>query len=215
MSACDRYDVAFTKLPTQEAFSKIKPLDKSSDQEAISDARTWVGRLNYVATLHPALAYAANYMASALHYVPAECSRMAQQLIHAVTKFKPSFQILPVKGKYCAFYVDASQDLSTCRATAGVLIQLQDSNEPETLHNPLLWVSRRLATLYNSSYSAESKGLSEACVLLEQNHAFITRMWPGVQFIMFTDNQALCKSIEGANNPHPFASSIIDFVKQQ
>lgn len=145
-SSCERYECSFTRLPSQALFAALKPAEKSTDDEGIREARTWVGRLNYAATLHPSLAYAATYMSSALHYLPRECSRMAQQIIHAVSKFRPSYPILPLEGKFCAVYVDASQDLPTCRATAGVLFQLQDSGEPEDLHNPLLWVSRRLAT---------------------------------------------------------------------
>lgn len=126
-----------------------------------------------------------------------------------------SFPVWPVSGKYCAVYVDASQDLPTCRATAGVLIQIQDSDEPEPLHNPILWVSRRLASLYNSSYTAESKGISEACALLAEHHQFISKFWPGISFIMFNDNKALCTSINERGHVHPFASSIVDFVREK
>lgn len=94
-------------------------------------------------------------------------------------------------------------------------MQLQDTDEPESLHNPLVWTTRRLATLYNSSYAAESKGLSEACALLAEHHDFIRGLWPQISFVMFTDNQSLANSINGSHKPHPFASSIIDFVRQQ
>lgn len=135
--------------------------------------------------------------------------------MRAVVKHKPSYPILPVEGKYCMIYVDASQDIRTCRATAGILVQLQDTDDPEPLHNPLFWTSRRLASLYNSSYAAESKGMSEACVVLAQYAELIKQAWPGVKFIMLNDNRALCESILNRGKPHPFASTIIDFVKEK
>lgn len=122
-SSCERYECSHVKLPTQEAFALIQPKDqptKSTDEAMIKDARTWVGRLNFAASLHPSLAFAATFLSSALHYLPEESIEMAQRIIHAVARFKPSFPILPLTGKYCVIYVDAAQDLPTCRATAGV-----------------------------------------------------------------------------------------------
>lgn len=82
-SSCTRYATPQYRLPTQDDFLAIKPLEKSQDTDAIADARTWVGRLNFVAALHPSLAFAATFLSSALHYVPVESSIMAQRIIRA------------------------------------------------------------------------------------------------------------------------------------
>lgn len=140
---------------------------------------------------------------------------MAERFIYAVQYAKPTFTIRAITPKFCAIYVDASQDLPTCRATVGVLFQLQEGDEPEELHNPILWTTKRIASLYNSSYSAESKGLSEATAYLMQNRVFIQSVWPSINFVMFNDNRALCDTITNRGRPHPFASDILDFVKEK
>lgn len=53
-SSCERYENHEHYLPTQDDFAALKPEGKSTDEKAISEARKWVGRLNYAATLHPA-----------------------------------------------------------------------------------------------------------------------------------------------------------------
>lgn len=142
-STCDKYDVPEVAFPTLDEFALIKPTEKSDDDEAKSEAKIWAGRLNYLATLHPTLAYSATFLASAMHYLPQQCLQMCQRIIRAVQLRRPSFPIFPVTGKFCVLYVDAAQDLQTCRATAGLLVQMQDCEEPEALHNPIYWSSKR------------------------------------------------------------------------
>lgn len=215
LTSCDRYENPETYLPRREDFAALSPADKSEDQDAVSNARKWVGRLNYAATLHPALTYSAVFLSSALHYLPVEATVLAKRLMHAVSKHNPTFPVHPVDGLFCVIYTDASQNITTCRATAGILMQIQDTDSPEPLHNPIFWTSRRLASLYNSSYAAESKGLSEACAVLAQHEAQIRQIWPHIKFVMMNDNKALCESIVNRGAPHPFASNIIDFVKEK
>lgn len=214
-STCLKYEIVNTKLPTREEFAALKPEEKSDDEHAKRNAKVWVGRLMYLATLHPALCYSATFLSSAMHYIPEESALMAERLINAAMVFKPTFQIRPIQPKFCVIYVDASQDLPSCRATVGVLMQLQESEVPEPLHNPIFWVTKRIASLYNSSYTAESKGLSEACVYLAEHRNFIKQLWPNIEFVMFNDNKALCETITNRGKAHPFASTIIDFVREK
>lgn len=216
-SASNRYQIENAKLPLLNIMQSISVSEKSNDDKLISAARSSVGKLAHLSQLNLFLAYPAAYMASALHYDPENVIRVCESLIYASQVRPSSIPFTRDEKNVIAIYSDSSHDIATCKAVSGVVIQLQSSDEPQALANVISYSSCRLASLYNSSYAAETKGVSNAIEHYLSVKSAILSLNSSCNFrvILFCDNKGLVDTLSShSSGSNPFSTSIIDFCKQ-
>lgn len=97
----------------------------------------------------------------------------------------------------------------------GTLGQLQSTSNPEELHNPVFIHSERIAQLYDSTFSAEAKGLVVSIGETVRHLKKIRVLHPSLKIVLFCDNMALVKAITSRKDTHPFASTMIDFIREK
>lgn len=212
-STFQAYEVPYSRF-TLESLNRLQLTSKSLDKKAITDALSAVGKLLYGATTNPWLTYLSSFLASALHYDPRGAMSVCLAAIHYYGKKPAKLLFPPIIPRFLAIYTDASHSLVTCRAHAGSWLQLQESNDPEPRGNPVTWGSERLAKLYESVYSAEAKAAELALRACLKVLPSVRALYPGLGLVFFTDNKALSTSLMGNSEPHPFASSSIDFLRE-
>lgn len=215
-SIADRYVISSERLPTQTFISGANLDAKTSDLKALSLSRSHVGRLSFLSTCNPHLARPANFLSSAQHYDPHFCARAAEDLILA-SQIRP-FSIPFYKNfrDVIAIYSDSSHSVPTCKAVSGTLIQLQDSDDPSPMSNVVTWSSNTLASLYNSAYAAESKGVSNSIEVFLSVKKDIFSTFPERTFkiVLFVDNKGLVDTLLSTRPANPFSSNIVDFCRE-
>lgn len=207
------YDVPYAKFSLDD-ISKLNLAEKCTDKPAIKNALSVIGKLLYGATTNPWLTYLSSFLAAALHYDPSGASSIANAAIHYYSRRPAYLSFFAIEPKFIAIYTDASHSLATCRAHAGAWIQLQCSSDPQPRANVLTWGSEKLAKLYESVYSAEAKAVEiglRACLKILPH---VQSLFGSLAIVLFTDNKALSGTLNNKSEPHPFASSAIDFIRQ-
>lgn len=207
---------SFTPEPikfTLNALENLQLTDKL-ENEHTSNARSWIGKLNYLVTGNPYLCYYVSFLSSALHYDPERSSLIAQSLIQASTSKPFLMTYQPFQPKALAIYTDASHTLKTGRAHCGHLIQLQSTTAPEPFGNVIHFGSERLAKLYNSVYAAEIKAIENGIKHYLKLRNTVVSVFKDLEVVLFNDNKAAVTTLNNDKEPHPFVTESVDIVRQ-
>lgn len=201
---------------TLAMFCKEIPNEKSKDTELIKEAQVWAGKLNYVATVIPHLAWAARYASSIATFDPESCRNISIACLQAYNAAPISLHLSPIEPKFIACYVDGSLDTKEFSGSAGCLVQLQLTDEPEVLGNIVGFKSSKLKELVNSSFGSEARSLIAGLEYLISILPVIKSFYD-LQVVIFIDNKGLVQRINDVKGlpDHPFHRTHIDFARQE
>lgn len=195
--------------------NELKLDEKSTDAKAIKSALSAIGKLLYIAQTNPYLTYLSSFLASALHRDPLNAAAIAYSAMYHYQVKPFVLEFWPIKPKFLASYCDAAHSLLTCRAHIGNLTQLQETDDPEPMHNVVTFGSERCTPLIGSVYSGEVKAAELSIKAVLKVLPTVTSMYGPLKLVLFIDNKGVVQTLNGTREPHPFSSSSVDFIRQE
>lgn len=201
----------FTIASLSELSLEVKSEDDKSKKEALS----WNGKLLYAANVNPYLKYVTSFLASALHYDPRGVINIVQAALRFYTVNQVWIPFYPLNPTFLVVHSDSSHTRLRLRAHVGTIGQLQETPEPEELHNPVFIHSERIAQLYDSTFAAEAKGLVVSIGEIVRHLRKIKTIYSQLTIVLYCDNMALVKAIHARKETHPFSSDMIDFIREK
>lgn len=149
-----------------------------------------------------------------MHYDPAKATDIAAAAIAYYARHPVHLSFKPIRPTHIGIYTDASHSRLTYRAHAGAWVQLQSSGNAELRHNPVAWGSEKLTKMYDSVFSSEAKAAELGIKAMLKVKDLITSIYGPLDLVLFSDNKALVTTVNKDTEPHPFASSSIDYLRQ-
>jgi hypothetical protein len=197
-------------------FNKLKLDNKSSNKSAVHEALCPVGRLIYAANTNPYLSFPGAFLASAAHYDPAGAADLADNAMAYYAQNAVHIPFTGITPKYIVIHTDASFNVIRRRGYAGCWIQLQETENIERRHDPVTWACEKYVELDASVYAGEAMAIQKSLEAIHKVLPTLEKVWGKLPIILYCDNEAVVGTInDGTKEPHPFTTTIFDFIKQE
>lgn len=188
---------------------------KSTDAAAISAARTWAGRLNFLANAAPCLGWFASFLSSALYYDPVRSVEFMKDLIAYYIQRPKPMRFLPTHSSFLALYTDASHSRGRYRGHTAFHLQAQETSDPEEEYNVIAFSSKAIDIHVADVYEAELIAIDRSLKSIAPLWKAVCAYYPDLPLVVFNDNEKAVQAVNADAKYNPFVGDLVEGVRKR